>query len=526
MPKKILSFLLSIFVLTSSFLTIVPQFSTTKAGPVNEAINDFDMVEIACDVTSLQAGIPILGTLAQYYTDEREWYDQSFCQFWQKVFDKNNPQEIFGERYTYAQLNWIQNSISAIPYQMLNNIVKAYLKTLVPEWANNNSPVPLNRMSFVTEVYDTLGKFSIVSPVYAQDGGFGFQSNQGLKSFWAASRNMSLILSSLIVVILGFMVMFRVKINPQTAVTVQLAIPRIALTLIGIIFSYAIASFVIDLVFLLLGFVIFFMPAEIFTDPGNRLAAFNFFTKSDFFGMLMYFVSGASILIFIASLISPVIGIIVGFLFLIVIGRIFWKLTTTYFTFILAIILGPWQILFGMLPAPGGGYVGGIGKWIKSLLGHAAVFVILPLMIMVNQVFWNNNSPITALVQQAGTYIAATPGIKGVNISQFPSVPLFTPQGPILGTIFGFVLGLAALAIAPKLADQAKEKISGGKDTYSSAVGEALGAAAGGFGVLQKNLPTGSKVPFVSDALKQGIGNISDTIRNAPTASSTPRPRI
>jgi hypothetical protein len=42
------------------------------------------------------------------------WYDQSFPEWSQKVFDTSNPQDIFGERYTYAQVNWIVNSITSM----------------------------------------------------------------------------------------------------------------------------------------------------------------------------------------------------------------------------------------------------------------------------------------------------------------------------------------------------------------------------------------------------------------------------
>src|SRR5260221_3702195 len=42
------------------------------------------------------------------------WYDQNFHDWSNKVFDPNNSNEIFGERYTYAQVNWIINSLIAI----------------------------------------------------------------------------------------------------------------------------------------------------------------------------------------------------------------------------------------------------------------------------------------------------------------------------------------------------------------------------------------------------------------------------
>lgn len=525
MPKKILTFFLILGTFAASFFSFLPSISPAKAGPVNAWIESIDFGLLACDAAWLTSGIPIIGGNAQILTLEKQWYNQSFCQFYTKVFDQDNPEEIFGERYTYAQINWIQNTLSAIPYQMFSNLVIAYAKTVVPEIAIKNPEYPEYRLSLITEVYDTLGKFSLVTPAYAQDGGFGFTTSQGLKSLWGASRNMSLILSSVIVIILGFMVMFRVKINPQTAVSVQLAIPRIALTLIGIIFSYAVAGFVIDLVYYVLGFVIFFLPSEIFVNPSNRIAAFNFFTTSDFFGLLIYFLSGSASLLLVANIISPILGIIVGLLMLIVIGRIFWKLTTTYFTFILAIVTGPWQILFGMLPAPGGGYVGGFGKWFKTLFAHGAVFVIIPLMMIVNLIFWNTQG-ITNLagdiLERLGPIIGIAPGIRAILINEFPSVPLFTPNGTVMGSIFSLVLGLAALAMAPKLADQVKEKISGSKDTYASAVGEALSAAAGAYAMYEKERRDRGRPPtdLINPMLKRGF----NTARQAASGTTPTKP--
>ena len=43
---------------------------------------------------------------------EGPWYNQTPDQFAKKVMDKSNPDAIFGERYTFAQINWIINSLA------------------------------------------------------------------------------------------------------------------------------------------------------------------------------------------------------------------------------------------------------------------------------------------------------------------------------------------------------------------------------------------------------------------------------
>ena len=48
------------------------------------------------------------------------------------------------------------------------------------------------------------------------------------------------------------MIMFRVKINPQTVVSLQTMIPKLVTTLILITFSFAIAGLVIDMIYVFL----------------------------------------------------------------------------------------------------------------------------------------------------------------------------------------------------------------------------------------------------------------------------------
>jgi hypothetical protein len=37
----------------------------------------------------------------------QEWYDQNPFEFFTKVYDPSNSDEIFGERYTAAQVQWV-----------------------------------------------------------------------------------------------------------------------------------------------------------------------------------------------------------------------------------------------------------------------------------------------------------------------------------------------------------------------------------------------------------------------------------
>ena len=103
------------------------------------------------------------------------------------------------------------------------------------------STPPASGVEYIAQVKDSfLGK-----PVYAQ--GVGFQGLQFLLPLWRGFRNAVYVLASIIFVVIGIMIMLRIKISPQAVVTVQSAIPQLITTLILVTFSYAIAGLVIDI---------------------------------------------------------------------------------------------------------------------------------------------------------------------------------------------------------------------------------------------------------------------------------------
>ena len=98
----------------------------------------------------------------------------------------------------------------------------------------------------------SLEKAGFISRTYASEG-VGFSSIRGYMTLWTLFRNIAFLLLVLVMVIIGFLIMFRVKIDPQTVITLENALPRIALTMIYISFSFAIAGFLIDLMYILIG---------------------------------------------------------------------------------------------------------------------------------------------------------------------------------------------------------------------------------------------------------------------------------
>ncbi len=104
---------------------------------------------------------------------------------------------------------------------------------------------PADTRLYIADAGKTLG---FMPKVYAQ--GIGFAGLTPLLGLWKAFRNIAYAILAIILVVIGFMVMFRKKIDPKTVVTVQNAIPRIVVALLLVTFSYAIVGIMIDLMYL------------------------------------------------------------------------------------------------------------------------------------------------------------------------------------------------------------------------------------------------------------------------------------
>ncbi len=83
---------------------------------------------------------------------------------------------------------------------------------------------------------------------YAQSTGYDFlKSEMGLEPIWVMFRNIAYIGFVIVLVIIGFSIMFRSKIGGQGTVGISNTLPRVVLGLILVTFSFAIVGFILDL---------------------------------------------------------------------------------------------------------------------------------------------------------------------------------------------------------------------------------------------------------------------------------------
>lgn len=89
-----------------------------------------------------------------------------------------------------------------------------------------------------------------------QSNGLGYDRLKPLIGIWTRFRDIAYLAFVLAFTIIGLAIMFRVKIDARTVMSVQNQLPKIVVALIMVTFSYAIAGFLIDMMYVLMFLVI------------------------------------------------------------------------------------------------------------------------------------------------------------------------------------------------------------------------------------------------------------------------------
>lgn len=102
--------------------------------------------------------------------------------------------------------------------------------------------------SFYYVARSTIENAGFLPKTYA--AGIGFNALSSYQPVWKAFRNLSYMVIVLVIVGVGFMVMFGIGGGGKTAVTLESALPRLVIALLAISFSYAIAGLLVDLMYI------------------------------------------------------------------------------------------------------------------------------------------------------------------------------------------------------------------------------------------------------------------------------------
>lgn len=228
--------------------------------------------------------------------------------------------------------------------------------------------------SGVMWAYEGLQNAGFVPKTMAAEG-IGFAAIKPFSNLWKIFRDLSYMLLVIVLIAIGFMIMFRAKINPQTVISVENALPKIVISLILITFSFAIAGFMIDLMYVLIILIISILSNN--TDVHIDVQTYQ---NALLNGDLKFFFSklgniwgiGDALLSFM-----PTFGII-----------IFNVITGIVLYFVLGLIPGVGPIFTGGVAKGAWGEWAGallnlVSAWPRMLIAGALGFFIVPLIISV-----------------------------------------------------------------------------------------------------------------------------------------------
>ncbi|MCL4419002.1 hypothetical protein M1146_02745 [Patescibacteria group bacterium] len=161
--------------------------------------------------------------------------------------DPVNPkQECLGVDQKTGKIGFVENGGGAIG--VMGNLITM---TFTP---------PTHTIDYFRNLAQNFGITKHAYAVWTDDGGgsgggsapttgTGFNGLSPLLPLWTAFRNIVYLLFVLVFIIIGIAIMLRVKIDPRTVMTVQNQIPKIIMGLLFVTFSFAIAGFLIDIMY-------------------------------------------------------------------------------------------------------------------------------------------------------------------------------------------------------------------------------------------------------------------------------------
>lgn len=326
---------------------------------------------------------------------------------------------------------------------------------------------PVSGVYYAQSLLEDVG----VKTTYAQ-GAFFDNSFTVILNLWKVIRNIVFALLAVAFVIFGLMIMFRFKISPQAVMTVEAALPRLIAVMLFITFSYAIAGFLYDLMYLIIGVVINIFQSEgiggkyLFDKDNPRALSdmlhwgldgeiaqvFTSYTGLAFTGAAVTGVIALVIGVILSSAGAAAVPFLIFALFLVsiilyVLIKTFIELIKTYVSIVLLIIFSPIYIFAGVFP----GSPLGFGSWIKNLFANLMVFPAVTLLLILAAEFTKigqNLDPISL------PHIGSGFGTAGVVLAfgailYLPSVPALVKNalgasgtggvGSAFGPVFGFV---------------------------------------------------------------------------------------
>ncbi len=365
--------------------------------------------------------------------------------------------------------------------------------------------------------------------------GVGFCGIKPLIGIWVAMRNIAYLLFVIIFVIIGVAIMLRVHIDPRTVMSIENQIPKIIVGILLVTFSFAIAGFLIDVmyvaIYLIGGVLIGASPTSfpdgvnlgnIATSPtpfdainrlwpggegsldGGGFGELSLQGQNTVQTLIVNVLGGPGrvtpdlmdngIIDLIGGGFVAIIGLIVGILaaLLIFLGLIFtairlWiALVVAYISVLIDIVFAPFWFLIGLFPGSGVG----VGAWFKDMLANLAVFPTAIAMFILAKIF----SEIAKTSIETGAMFV--PPLSG---------------GGNTADAFAGIIALGFLFMTPNVLQITRNAIKAPNINYGPVfkpLGAAGGAAMAGVstvGAIRMKSPEPGKPGGLSAAVRRGL---------------------
>lgn len=367
---------------------------------------------------------------------------------------------------------------------------------------------PSSTQSYLAHVSNNLQKHKIIPSALAASNGIGFDTFSPFLSIWIAVRNLAYLGLVAFFIIYGFMMMFRVNLGQKTVISVQLAIPKLIVTLLIITFSYAIVGLVFDLMYVVIYFIFGYL-----TSQGLIISAFSFWNparaSSGFgnvgligsmvinsvvaipaatIGVLNLVLGGLGTIAGLVVIFVPGVGLLISLAISIAVlisyGKLFIKLIGSFISIVISLITAPLVLLGNAFPGSPA-----IGNWFRSIVANVAVFPVTIVLLLFSYMFMIQ--PILGLCTTTFGAIlgsASCESFFGVSnlipagSTKVRSVPLIAPKALINfdGRSILALLGLGLLLMASKYVDIVKDALKVPPFKYGANIGKALESGLGG----------------------------------------------
>lgn len=385
---------LGILILISFFVTAFPRFSSAQYSQqqaVSQVSSEGEVLNALDDVKGFVATCQKFLEFARHPTGNVvKWI----------VGGENDEglvgaiiysiSRIIGGDVSERPVGYLPSGAIAIPNSNLY-LTGGILGTTKEYIASTISTPPASGVYYAADLIDRVG----IKTAYANPTGLDFNGDQPVFKIWKQFRNLTFGLFAVAFVVMGLMIMFRVKISPQLVLTIEHALPKIILVLLLVSFSYAIAGFLVDLMYVFISMVVVFLNDL----PGSGFFGIDPTPKSviglGIYSLLPPFTLAHLSAIELSGILGSLIGLvtfivgggIVGLVMFIALSILLWywlfklliELTKSYLYIIFHIISAPFQIFMGVFPNSPIGF----GSWFKNIFANILVFPAVIAVIMI-----------------------------------------------------------------------------------------------------------------------------------------------